>query len=128
VSGWAMQTDQLSQHVAVATIAAALLFIAACRRYPTGTIEGTVSDRYGTPIANVHVGVLGLARSGVSDTLGRYRLHPPVPVGTHRVSATATDFVRQEQDSVVVRKGATTVVDFTLDRTWETWGLESPGE
>jgi len=99
----------------------ALLFNADCRRFPMGSIEGTVSDRYGTPVANVRVGILGLAASGASDTSGRYRLHPSVPVGTHRLSATVHGFVRQVRESVVVREGATTVVDFTLDRTWETW-------
>lgn len=111
-------------HVALA-ITAVLLFSSACRRYPTGTIEGTVSDRYGTPIPNVRVGVLGLARSGVSDSLGRYRLQPAVPVGTHRVSANLAGFVREVRESVIVREGATTVLDFTLDRTWEEWEGES---
>jgi hypothetical protein len=107
-------------------IATALLINSACKRFPTGTIEGTVTDRYGTAIANAHVGVPGLAANAVSDTLGRYRLHPSVPVGTHRVSAQLAGFVRQARDSVVVRKGATTVVDFTLDRTWETWDSMRP--
>ena len=104
----------------------ALLCIAGCNRFPTGTIEGTVRDRFGAPIANVGVGVVGLAPRGRSDASGRYRLHRPVPVGTHRVSATLHEFVDQVRDSVVVRKGATTVVDFTLDRTWETWDSMSP--
>jgi hypothetical protein len=112
-------------HVALA-VAAALLCTATCRRFPEGTIEGTVTDRYGAPIANVHVGVPGLAASGTTDTSGRYRLHRSVPVGTHRVRTTLGEFVDQVRDSVVVRKGATTVVDFTLDRTWETWDSMRP--
>jgi hypothetical protein len=105
----------------VFVIAAVLLCTATCRRFPTGTIEGMVKDYYGMPIANVHVGVIGLAATGVTDTLGRYRLHRPVLVGTHRVGATIAGFVQQVRDSVIVREGATTIVDFTLARTWETW-------
>ena len=110
-------------HVALAIVAA--LLYNACNRFPTGTIEGTVRDRYGMPIANVGVsGPLG-ARGTPSDTSGRYRL-THAHVGTHSLSAAVAGFVRQERDSVVVRKGATTVVDFTLDRTWETWDSMSP--
>jgi Carboxypeptidase regulatory-like domain len=101
---------------AALTFAASLLCTATCQRFPTGSIEGTVRDRSGAPIANVSVGVLGLAPSGQSDASGRYRLHRPVPVGTHRLRATLFGYATVERDSVVVRKGATTVVDFTLDR------------
>lgn len=103
---------------AALTFAAALLCTATCQRFPTGRIEGTVRDRSGAPIANVSVGVLGLAPSGQSEASGRYRLHRPVPVGTHRLRATVAGYAPQERDSVVVRRGATTVVDFTLDPMW----------
>lgn len=98
------------------TFAAALLSTATCRRFPTGGIEGTVRDHAGTPIANVGVGVVGLAPYGRSDASGRYQLHPPVPVGTHRVRAGLAGYAFQVRDSVVVRKGVTTRVDFRLDR------------
>jgi hypothetical protein len=101
---------------AALSFAAALLCTVTCQRFPTGRIEGTVRDRSGAPIANVSVGVVGLAPSGRSDASGRYRLHRPVAVGTHRLRATLFGYARLERDSVVVRKGATTVVDFTLDR------------
>jgi hypothetical protein len=97
------------------TFAAALLCATTCRRFPTGGIEGTVRDRSGTPIGNVFVGVLGLAHSGRSDSSGRYRL-TSVPVGTHRLRATIIGYAPLERDSVVVRQGGTTRVDFTLDR------------
>ena len=112
---------------AALAFAAALLCAAACQRFPTGGIEGTVRDHSGAPIANVHVGVVGLAHSGPSDTSGRYRL-ARVPVGTHRLRATAVGYVPLERDSVVVRKGVATRVDFTLDRMWPGLGLPStPG-
>jgi hypothetical protein len=60
-----------------------------------------------------------------SDSSGRYRL-THVPVGIHRLSARVAGFLSQERDSVVVREGVTTVVDFTLDRTWETWDTLKP--
>jgi hypothetical protein len=106
---------------AALTFAAALLCTASCRRFPTGGIEGTVRDRFGTPIANVSVGVVGLAPSGQSDASGRYRLHPSIPVGTHRVRAGLAGYASHVRDSVVVRKGVTTRVDFTLDRQWSTF-------
>jgi Carboxypeptidase regulatory-like domain len=111
-------------HVALA-IAAALLYNATCRRFPVATIEGTVTDRYGAPIAHVHVGGILGARGMSSDSSGHYRL-THVPIGIHRLSASVAGFLRQERDSVVVREGATTVVDFTLDRTWETWDSMKP--
>jgi Carboxypeptidase regulatory-like domain len=86
----------------------------ACQRFPMGRIEGTVRDRAGEPIANVHVGVLGLASSGWSDTAGRFRLGRPVTVGRHRLRATVVGYAAVEQE-VTVRKDAVTAVDLTLD-------------
>lgn len=100
------------------SLTAALLCLSTCRRFPTGSIEGTVRDRSGTPLANVSVGVEGLAPSGVSDASGRYRLSPSVPVGTHRVRVGLAGYASQVQDSVVVLKGVTTQVDFRLERQW----------
>jgi hypothetical protein len=111
-------------HVALA-IAAALLYNSTCRRFPVATIEGTVTDRYGAPIAHVRVGGILGSRGMPSDSSGRYRL-THVPVGIHRLSARVAGFLSQERDSVVVREGVTTVVDFTLDRTWETWDTLKP--
>jgi hypothetical protein len=111
-------------HVALA-IAAALLYNSTCRRFPVTTIEGTVTDRYGAPIAHVRVGGILGSRGMPSDSSGRYRL-THVPVGIHRLSARVAGFLSQERDSVVVREGVTTVVDFTLDRTWETWDTMKP--
>jgi Carboxypeptidase regulatory-like domain len=112
---------------AALALAAALLYAAACQRFPKGRIEGTVRDRSGAPIAGVGVYVAGLAHSGLSDTSGRYRL-PSVPVSTHRLRATAIGYVPLERDSVVVQKGVTTRVDFMLDRMWPGLGLPStPG-
>jgi hypothetical protein len=112
---------------AALAFAAALLCAPACQRFPKGGIEGTVRDHSGAPIANVHVGVVGLAHSGPSDASGWYRL-ARVPVGTHRLRATAVGYLPLERDSVVVRKDVTTRVDFTLDRMWPGLGLPSaPG-
>jgi hypothetical protein len=97
--------------------AAALLCAATGCRFPTGRIEGTVRDRSGQPIAHVSVGVLGLAHREVSDTSGKYRISS-VPVGAHRLRATLVGYASLERDSVVVRQGLTTRVDFTLDRMW----------
>ena len=111
--------------MAIAFAAAPLYFYSAsCERFPTGTIEGTARDRFGAPIANVGVGVVGLAHSGLSDASGRYRL-ARVPVGTHRLRATVVGYAPGERDSVVVRKGVATQVDFALDRMWPGIGLPS---
>jgi hypothetical protein len=110
---------------AALAFAAALLCATACHRFPTGRIEGTVRDRSGTPIANVYVGVLGLAHGGRSDTAGRFRV-PSVPVGTHRLRATVLGYAPLERDSVVVRQGVTTRVDFTLDRMGTSFGRPLP--
>jgi hypothetical protein len=103
-------------HVAPALVAA-LLSATACW-FPTGRIEGTVRDRSSTPIANVYVGVVGLAHLERSDTSGRYRLLS-VPVGAHRLRATGVGYAPLEQDSVFVHRGVTTRADFTLDRTMD---------
>jgi hypothetical protein len=103
---------------AVLAFATALLCATTGCRFPTGRIEGTVRDHLGQPIANVSVGVMGLAHRDVSDTSGKYRL-TSVPVGAHRLRAIIAGYEVVERDSVVVRKGVTTTgVDFTLDRTW----------
>jgi hypothetical protein len=102
---------------AVLAFATTLLCATTGCRFPTGRIEGTVRDHSGQPIANVSVGVMGLAHLDYSDTSGKYRL-TSVPVGTHRLRATVAGYEVVERDSVVVREGAMVRVDFTLDRTW----------
>ena len=79
----------------------------------TGTIAGTVLDvEGGNPLQYANISILnavGWARTGPS---GRYSI--VVLVGTYAVRVKMVGFVPQTRDSVQVKEGQTTTVDFKL--------------
>lgn len=80
----------------------------------TGAIAGRVRDATsgrGLPLARVTVDAAG--NFGTSDTSGAYRI-VGVQVGWQRVTVRLIGYRGEIRDSVLVRSGATTVVDFSL--------------
>ena len=80
----------------------------------TGAISGRVrnaSTGAGVPLTRVSVDAGG--NFGTTDTTGSYRIRG-VQVGWHRVTARLIGFRGEIRDSVLVRSGATTLVDFSL--------------
>ncbi len=98
---------------AALAFAAALLCAPVPVEAPSGTIEGTVRDRSGSPVANAQVLVVGLRHSALTDSAGAFRLSA-VPIGTHRVRAVSTGF-RPAEVEALVRAGTTVRVDLTLE-------------
>jgi len=81
----------------------------------TGAIAGHVRNSEtgtGIPLARVSVDAGG--NYGTTDTSGGYRIRG-VQVGWHRVTARLIGFRGEIRDSVLVRSGATTVLDFSLN-------------
>lgn len=79
----------------------------------SGAIGGHVRDAVsGRPVAGARVVVDG-RQTGVVDTAGAYRVRE-VRSGWHRVEAQAIGFRALRRDSVLVRAGETTTLDFTL--------------
>ena len=75
-----------------------------------GTIMGTVKSRFNIPIvgATVSNGVLFTT----TNHAGQYSL--PVPAGTHTVTASATYYISQTVENVIVNPNLTTTVNFAL--------------
>ncbi len=99
---------------AALAFAAALLCAPLPLEAPSGTIEGTVRNRSGVPIANAQVQIVGQPYSALTDSAGAYRLSA-VPVGTYRLRAAFVGYRAAEQGGIAVRAGATTRADFTLE-------------
>jgi outer membrane receptor protein involved in Fe transport len=84
------------------------------RAQTTGAIGGHVRNAStGGGIALAHVSVDGGGNFGTTDTSGAYRIRG-VQAGWHRLSVRMIGFRGEIRDSVLVRSGATTVVDFAL--------------
>lgn len=103
----------MSQPVSAALALAAALLCAPAPAGAPGSIEGTVRQRSGAPLANARVFVLGQPHSALSDSTGWYRL-PTVPAGSHRLRAMAAGY-REVERTVAVRPGETVRVEFLLD-------------
>ncbi len=100
----------------------------------TGTIEGTVTDANGAVVPNATVTVTsvgttaGFNRTVTANDSGFYSV-PRIPVGTYRVTASATNFAERGVDVTVVLDrtatanvslgvgGVVGVVDVTADNT-----------
>src|SRR5882762_8431244 len=78
-----------------------------------GTISGHVRQRDATPLAGAEIGLDGrwLART---DSTGFYRVRE-VRSGWHLVTVRAIGFETVRRDSVLVRAGQISVVNFTVD-------------
>jgi subtilisin family serine protease/N-acetylneuraminic acid mutarotase len=82
-------------------------------RGPVGTLQGTVTDTAGQPVAAATVAVSGPAeRTTVTGPDGGYTMD--LPVGGYDVTVTAYGHQPAQRDGVVVAEDATTVEDFSL--------------
>ncbi len=83
----------------------------------SGAIAGVARDaQTGTPLANVTVSVDGGRRGAVTDSAGRYRIRE-VRSGVYSLRAVLIGYTPQLRDSLVVRAGATTILDLALQPT-----------
>ncbi|HEU4698840.1 MAG TPA: TonB-dependent receptor [Gemmatimonadales bacterium] len=81
-----------------------------------GAVAGRVRDaQSGRPIANVLVTVGDGRRGGVTDTAGFYRIRE-VRSGSYTIQARLIGYRPVSRDSVRVRAGETTLVDFALQQ------------
>jgi len=94
-----------------------------------GHVTGTVRDREGgTPLIGARVELDGGRQVAMTDARGSYRLRELAP-GWHAVRASAIGYRAVQYDSVLVRSGQTTALDFALEaRPVELPGLEVRGE
>ncbi|BBM69296.1 TonB-dependent receptor [Rhodothermus marinus] len=76
------------------------------------TLEGTVRDVYGTPLAGVNVVLVGTLYGAATDAAGRY-LIANIPPGTYTVRASAVGYVPAEQ-TVTLAPGERRRLDFAL--------------
>ena len=78
-----------------------------------GTLEGTVRNQMGTPLAGVAVAVDGRLQGTRSDARGQYRLEH-VGAGRHVLRATLAGYQAYERRNLVVVEGARLVEDIVL--------------
>ncbi len=93
----------------------ALASAAPARAQATGTIEGTVVDPEGNPVAGAEVTVVGSRVETVTDRLGEFRL-APVPTGEQQLSVRYLGLADQTVGVEVVA-GATASADVTMTLT-----------
>ncbi|MEO8201889.1 MAG: TonB-dependent receptor [Gemmatimonadota bacterium] len=80
----------------------------------TGAVSGNVRDATtGKGIGLARVGVDAGMSAATTDTAGAYRIRG-VQAGWHRVSVRFIGYRGEIRDSVLIRAGATTIVDFSL--------------
>jgi Carboxypeptidase regulatory-like domain/TonB dependent receptor len=84
---------------------------------PTGTIEGTVTDKTAAAVASAHVVVTnvgtGFTRDAIAGPSGFYRVRA-LPVGTYILVVGAPQFARFSQPSVAVNVSETVRLDVQL--------------
>jgi Ca-activated chloride channel homolog len=93
----------------IATTAAAPI----ARVPATGRVKGHVRDTAGAPIATAQVFILGTALNALTDSTGAY-VFAAVPEGSMSIRAAFIGY-RSVQASITVRRGRTTIHDFTLE-------------
>jgi hypothetical protein len=98
----------------LAPLVALIVLPAAMAAQTNGSIIGHVRQRAGaTPIAGAQVG-LDSRWVAQTDSAGYYRIRE-VRSGWHLVTVRAIGFETMRRDSVLVRAGQTTIVNFTVD-------------
>ncbi|MGH9751951.1 MAG: TonB-dependent receptor [Blastocatellia bacterium] len=83
----------------------------------TSTIEGTVKDAQGAPIAGAQIKVsspaLATERTVTTDETGSYRILALTP-GAYKLSVTATGFATREVENLELTLNRTVTLDFAL--------------
>ena len=86
----------------------------------SGTLRGTVTDSAGAMVPNATVKVTstetGLERTAVTSDDGLYNF-PFLPIGTYRVEASRTDFIKVINENVLIKLNETAVVNVQLSPT-----------
>ena len=77
------------------------------------TIEGTVRDQGGTPLAGAVIVVDGRLPGARSDARGQYRLEA-IPAGRHVLRATLAGYQPYERVDLVLKEGTRVVEDIVL--------------
>ena len=93
-------------------VLAALCAGATAEAQNTGQVSGDVAGEGGRPVAGAYVAVVGIARSAMTDSLGRYVI-VGVPVGLRTVRARLPGYTPQSLRVNVVA-GQTATLNFTL--------------
>ncbi|HSE23931.1 MAG TPA: TonB-dependent receptor [Pyrinomonadaceae bacterium] len=106
--------------MAVSVFSVLFLFQASTARAQTttATIEGTVRDTQGAVIGGVQLtaksALLGLERTGTSDTNGFYRI-TALPAGIYTLSASHSGFSTRNVESVELTVNRTATLDIELE-------------
>lgn len=82
------------------------------RQQPTA-VYGTVRDTIGAPIRNAQIVASGVEGPTLTDSLGRYRIDSLSP-GQLSIRALMIGYFAEQRDSVQLRPGHATRVDFVL--------------
>ncbi|WP_454761159.1 TonB-dependent receptor [Caulobacter segnis] len=108
--------------VAIATVAAMAPSIASAQDYSSGTLNGTVTDGSGAPVAGASVKVKSLAqgfeRDLTTDSDGKFRA-ALIPIGGYSVAITASGFLPTTDGNVRVQLGGASNYGFTLPKEGE---------
>ena len=99
-------------------IAIAFLVVFAVAQTPTGTIQGTVTDKTGAVVQGASISIVKTTTNeehhATSDSAGRYTFVFVEP-GNYNVTVEAKGFKSAKQDNVLVQVTETRPVDFKLD-------------
>ena len=106
-----------TSQVRTVTVAAARTHVVDFTLTPVGdgSINGTVTDADGTPVAGATVALPDTPLAAVTTGDDGGYAFPAVPAGNHRLVVDAPGFV-PVTDHVTVTEGETTVVDYPLER------------
>jgi Ca-activated chloride channel family protein len=77
------------------------------------TIEGTVRDQGGTPLAGAVIVMDGRLPGARSDARGQYRLEA-IPAGRHVLRATLAGYQSYERADLILKEGSRVVADIVL--------------
>src|SRR6185369_11926356 len=106
--------------MAVSVVGVLFLFQVSTARAQTttATIEGTVRDEQGAVVGGVQLtaksALLGLERTGISDTNGFYRI-TALPAGIYTLSASHSGFSTRNVESVELTVNRTATLDVELE-------------
>jgi hypothetical protein len=96
----------------------AFLGVCATAQTPTGTIQGSVTEKTGAAVQGASITIVRTAtnemRKTSSDSAGRFTI-PFVQPGTYTVTAEAAGFRPAKQENILVEVAGTRPVDFQLD-------------
>ena len=103
--------------LAIATVATAVPTLASAQDYSSGTLQGTVNDTSGAPVAGATVLVKSLSqgfeRNVTTDSTGAFRV-PLIPTGGYSVAINKDGYKPTSDGNVRVALGGSSAYTFTL--------------